>query len=54
MNTDRHGLKYEEIVHEFVGCVMEMLNELGDGWRVILRRVSQACRGRCQIFGVRK
>ena len=31
MNTDRHGLKYEEIVHEFVGCVMEMLNELGKG-----------------------
>jgi hypothetical protein len=31
MNTDRHGLIYEEETLEIIGCVMEVLNALGHG-----------------------
>ena len=31
MNTDKHGLKFEELTHEIIGCAMEVLNGLGHG-----------------------
>ena len=31
MNTDKHGLKCEELTHEIIGCAMEVLNGLGHG-----------------------
>ncbi len=31
MNTDGHGLEYEDLTREIIGCSMEVLNELGHG-----------------------
>ncbi len=31
MNTDGHGLEYEELTHEIIGSAMEVLNVLGHG-----------------------